>query len=400
MSTFEIDYISNIIKKDGVEIDPKTINLEDEYGSTWLHQQKVIKSKQGRPSGEYYRALNFFEIKQIQKEVKPETLSVNEVKTSLPKTPKAKKPTIDTRPCVEYTPQHSYLFKIVDDVAHLWVDDVEFNITEETVLNIDPMELYFGILPAVVDHVHTFMDKEKFLEIPPIFAKRWGPKIFTDGTRSTIGHSTISFLILILFFKRVVRSEFVYRTGITFFLSPSKDIAHCYRSHTDKTLFYILQNSANTFKSHGYTGTYTDGSYVLYSLTDPRPVVIADRSAKISEENFKIIKAAYNFCCALCGNLESDAVKLEQGHIDPHFPLSAPGNCAPHCSSCNQTNKNNMSIREFVNPLGKRKLAYFAQHVYIKSLYTPEEFLAQQKKDFAKIFPDYKIDEVKETHDN
>ena len=402
MSTFEIDYISNIIKKDGVEIDPKTINLEDEYGSTWLHQQKVIKSKQGRPSGEYYRALNFFEIKQIQKEVKPVIISVGGDNTNLPKekNSKAKKPTAPAHPFLDYTPQHSYLFKIIDDVAHLWVDDVEFNITEESVLGIDPMELYFGVLPAVVEFVYPFMDIEKFKKIPPIFTKKWLPKIYTDGTRSTIGHTTISLLILILFYKRVVRSEFVYKCGIDFFLSPSKDIAHCFRNHTDNSRLYILQNSANNFKSHGYDGTYTDGSYVFYSLSEVRPIINADRSARHSPEAFRIIKLDNNNCCSLCGELESDTVILQQGHVENHKPLTAPGNCQPQCESCNQTNRDNMTIKDYINNLGKRRLAYFVQANYVRSVYTPEEFLAQQKKDFAKSFPDYKIDEVKETHDN
>lgn len=394
MGKINVDFGNNTLTKDSVIVDPSTIIISNEKNTIWCVGDRVIKSgERGRPSGDYYRALSYFKIQNKEKVAPVALLSaiVNNTKVVSPKTPKTPKTVKIEHKVVEYTPTHSYRFEIVIDVAHLYIDNVELAITEDSILKIDPFELYFGVLPAVVNFVHPFLTEEKFISVPPIFRKARVPAIYSDGTRSTIGNTTISLLMLILFYKRVCRSEFVQLCGKTFYLQHSNDTAHCFRNHTDNSLLYILQNSKNNFVSHGYEDIYTDGSYIFYSLNDPRPVDIADRSQKISEADFNIIKLEYANCCALCGNPESDTIKLEQGHIDSHFPLNAPGNCAPHCDSCNQTNKNNMTIKEFVNPLKKRKLAYFTQHTYVKSLFSVEEFFKIQKKDIEKVYVGYTI---------
>jgi hypothetical protein len=88
------------------------------------------------------------------------------------------------------------------------------------------------------------------------------------------------------------------------------------------------------------------GSYQLYTLEQPYPGF--KQGHRISEtDDWKKIKAIYNFRCATCGSQENKphlhwpATKtlLQKGHMDPNKPLVS-GNIIPQCQKCNRADRN------------------------------------------------------------
>ena len=50
---------------------------------------------------------------------------------------------------LQYQPQHEYKFILLDNGAELYIDNILFDITDKSILNIDMKEMIYGIFPAV-----------------------------------------------------------------------------------------------------------------------------------------------------------------------------------------------------------------------------------------------------------
>jgi len=322
---------------------------------------KIIKvtSSRGRPTNEWVKIYDEFKMaKTLKKLQKEKDLFLS------------------------YIPNNTYKFLVFEDRVELYENEILINITNEYIMSVDVNEMIYGILPAVICAVYPLMKDRK--RIPDFFAKpeKYKPKVFKNGDQY-IDDRVFALLHLILFFKKVVTKQ-AAKNFLEKYTSTS-DVCHCYRPYAYGAGLYLLQSTSNEFSKHGFNGYYQRGSYVLWSLIENKPQVLANRDT-ITDDVWNDIKLKNFFKCDLCGSIEGQPhllhptciTLLEKGHIKPHLPLDAT-NCKPHCSHCNHKIKNNYFMDMYKN----NEMAIYLNLNYIKSMY--------EEKEFDKICNDVKI---------
>ena len=133
----------------------------------------------------------------------------------------------------------------------------------------------------------------------------------------------------------------------------------------------------------GKNGVYNNekvpsGYYLLVNLTEPDPNWNNNqvkRNIVLNTDDFEILKANFNHCCATCGVKENSIhprtgkiVILQKGHINPSKPLEI-GNIIPQCEYCNQ----NIYKNDFI----------FTSFGYPESIYNPR-YILKSSEDIQK----------------
>lgn len=265
-----------------------------------------------------------------------------------------------------YTPKNSYEFFIFEDRAELHINGTLYPLNEKSLLDIDLYEFVYGVFPAVIKTFTPYI--KDFMKVPQVFkySDRVKPAIHENGNKILMSYNAFSFIHLLLFYKKVVTQE-----AIVEFISKytdSNDPCQLYR-HFDG--LFVLQNDNNEFKKYGYKEKYTPGSYILWSITERKPINMVNRDI-LEDEVWKEIKEKYNYTCQLCGSKEgephnlniSSITKLEKGHVVPHLPLSV-NNCVPHCHICNKQMKNDYYLENYDNGYP----TIFINYAYFKTKY-------------------------------
>ena len=267
---------------------------------------------------------------------------------------------------LKYTPKNKYEFFIFNDRTELHINGSLFVLDEKSLMDLDLFEFIYGVFPAVVSAFKPYI--KDFIKVPKIFKypEKYKPCVHESGNKILMTYGSFSFIHLLLFYKKVITQESIVKYMAKY--TESNDPCQMYR-HFNK--FFVLQSDNNEFKSYGYDGNYTSGSYVLWSITEPKPFNIVNRDI-LDENVWNNIKIKHDYKCQLCGSIEgqphmlnpSSATKLEKGHVQPHLPLSET-NCVPHCHICNKQIKNDYYLEN--NDNGQPIL--FINYGYMKSKY-------------------------------
>lgn len=254
---------------------------------------------------------------------------------------------------LQYQPQHEYKFILLDNGAELYIDNILFDITDKSILNIDMKEMIYGIFPAVKTGYN--IAKTKDFMIPAQFKQKPCGILENTGIPN-ISFQTCALLHLLLFYKRVVESKTIHNFSYKFTGRLSKDPAHGYRGLLEEhssnileklPLLYIIRNEINEFVSHGICKKYTSGAYCLYDIHKEQKRLTTNR-IYLDDNIWEDIKKKYDYTCQICGSQEGKPhnyninaiTSIEKGHIKPYLPLSK-NNCVVHCSYCNTLIKNN-----------------------------------------------------------
>jgi hypothetical protein len=105
-----------------------------------------------------------------------------------------------------------------------------------------------------------------------------------------------------------------------------------------------LQEPRHLGKQSGwYVEQDGKGNYRLVTIKEPHPSFAAKkRLNELNTSDFAVMKSAYDYRCATCGEkegkrhrFEHGKVVLEKGHMDPRKDMS-PENIIPQCNYCNK----------------------------------------------------------------